>query len=340
MIYLLHGEEEFLRAEALARIKARQGDPEMAGLNTTWLDGRKISVADIQTACDALPFLSERRLIIVEGLLARLLSRRREGGDGDDEGMDESEPSALILQALSDYLGQVPETTDLVLVEPREISKAHPIYKKAMQIVQQGRAEIVACPPIKKEEELSHWIAERAKAKGARITFDAASELAAYTGSQLRLLDQELEKLITYALDRPITPQDVRLLVPATREANIFHMTEALSGGNGRVAVRTLRELLNDGQQPLGILGMIARQLRLLLQAKELTARGLSPLEVARELRLQGWQADRAVRQASRYTFPQLEKMHDRLLEADVAIKTGQMDDDMALEMLVIGLSR
>ncbi|MCC7355544.1 MAG: DNA polymerase III subunit delta [Anaerolineae bacterium] len=342
MIYLLHGEEEFLRAEALARIKAGLGDPEMASLNTLWLDGRKASMADVQTACDALPFLSERRLVVVEGLLARLLSRKREAGDEADgsQGEDEAKPAGPLLQGLTAYLERVPATTDLVLDEPQEISKAQPVFKTLMKLVQEGRAEVITCPPIKKQDELSGWIMDRAKAKGARLTFDAAEELAAFVGSQLRLLDQELDKLMAYAPDRTITPADVRLLVPATREANIFEMVEALGRGDGKLAVRTLRELLDDGQPPLGILGMVARQVRLLLQAKELTARGLPAPDVARALRLQGWQSDRIVRQAGRYTFPQLERMHDRLLETDVAIKTGQMDDDMAVEMLVISLSR
>jgi DNA polymerase-3 subunit delta len=342
MIYLLHGEEELLRSEALSRVKAGLGDPEMASLNTVWLDGRKASLSDIQTACDALPFLSERRLVVVEGLLARLLSRKREADDeanGSQEA-EEAKPGSSLLQALTAYLEQVPATTDLVLVEPQEISKAHPVYKTLMQWAQEGRAQVTACPPIKKQDELARWIMDRGKAKGARLTFDAAEELAAYVGSQLRLLDQELDKLMAYAPDRTITPSDVRLLVPATREANIFEMIEALGRGDGKSAVRFLRELLDDGQPPLGILGMVARQVRLLLQAKELTARGLSAPDIARELRLQGWQSDRIVRQASRYTFPRLERMHDRLLETDIAIKTGQMDDDLAVEMLVIGLSR
>jgi DNA polymerase III subunit delta len=344
MIYLLHGEEEFLRSEALTRIKTGLGDPEMASLNTMWLDGRKASMADIQAACDALPFLTERRLVIVEGLLARLLSRKRESEPGaDDEGAPgggEARTAGSLLHALTGYLEQVPATTDLVLDEPQEISKAHPVFKIIMKLAQEGRAQATACPPVKKQDELAGWIMERGKAKGARLTFDAAEELAAFVGSQLRLLDQELDKLMAYAPDRTITPADVRLLVPATREASIFEMIEALGRGDGKLAVRTLRELLDDGQPALGILGMVARQIRLLLQTKELTARGLPAADIARELRLQGWQSDRLVRQAGRYTFPQLEKMHDRLLETDVAIKTGQMEDDMALEMLVIGLSR
>jgi DNA polymerase-3 subunit delta len=339
MIYLLHGEEEFLRAEALLRLKAELGDPEMAGLNTVWLDGRKVSLADVQMACDAPPFLAERRLVVVEGFLARLLGRRREAaGAEEDEG--ETGPAGPTLRALSDYLEQVPPTTALVLWEPQEISPAHPIYKTLMRLAQEGRAQVIPCQPIKKEEELADWIMARARVKGARLTYDAAQELATYVGSQLRLLDQELDKLSVYAAGRPITPADVRLLVSATREANVFQMVDALGAGGGRQAVQILRDLLEDGQPPLAILGMLARQVRLLLFTKDLLARGLSSAEIARELHLQGWQADRLVRQANRYTFPQLERMHDRLLEADIAIKTGQMEDDVALEMLVVGWSR
>lgn len=338
MIYLVHGEEEFLRAEALSRIKASLGDPETTDLNTAWLDGRKATLADIQMACDALPFLSEKRLVVVEGLLGRLSGRPHEAEGG--EGEEEAGRTGSLLRSLTDYLEQVPQTTELVLLEPQEVSQAHPVHKALMRLAQEGRAKIIACQPIKKEEELADWIMARARAKGARLTYDAAQELATYVGSHLRLLDQELDKLSAYASGRPVTPADVHLLVPATREANVFQMVNALSEGNARLAVQVLRELLEDGEPPLIILGMLARQVRLLLLTKDFLARGLSPAEIARELRLQSWQADRLARQANRYTFPQLERMHDRLLEADVAIKTGQMEGDVALEMLVVGWGR
>lgn len=338
MITLLYGEDDFLQSKELTHLKTALGDREMADLNTTWLDGRRATVAEVQAACDALPFLTERRLVVVEGLLSRLRRRRKvkEKVESEEDGGGESGS----LQNLLDYVERVPETTDLVFIEPvkaKEINTTK-AFKHLAALAREGRARMAACTPPQ-QRELAQWIVERAKEKGARIAGDAAQELANAVGAHLRLLDQELEKLSTYALDRPITPQDVRLLVAATREANVFHMVEALGRGDRQVALKMLRELHADGEASLKILGMIARHFRQLLQAKDLTVQGLNAGEVARQMHLQNWQADRALRQARRFTIPQLEAVFDHMLETDVAIKTGRMADQLAMEMLVMTLT-
>jgi DNA polymerase-3 subunit delta len=330
MIILIHGDEEFLCAEALQKLKAALGPSEMADLNTTYLDGRKVTLGELQQACDTVPFLTPRRLVIVNSLLSRLV--------GSGEG-GRTAAQKRYLEGLVNYLDQVPETTDLAFVEPGTVKRAHPLFKRLQGLAKDNRARVALCGR-KKGNDLIAWIEARAQTKGGQITRDTTHELRRTVGDNLRLLDQELEKLVAYtAGKRAIRPGDVRLLVPEARQANIFHMVDALGQGNGQRAMALLHHLLDDGAAPLYLLAMIVRQYRLLLQVKDMVGQGSRSAAIARELKLRDFVVDKMVRQARRYSLPQLEAIYQRLLETDLAIKTGGLEPIMALDILVAELS-
>jgi DNA polymerase-3 subunit delta len=157
----------------------------------------------------------------------------------------------------------------------------------------------------------------------------------------LRLLDQELSKLLTYSANaRAISAADVKLLVSGARERSVFEMVEALAGGNHKQAVALLQSLLDAGEQPLGILGMIAWQYRLLLQVKEQMSQGQSQEAAGAALGQKPFTMKKAWPQAQRLSLATLEWVMERLLDADIAIKTGQMEDRLALTVLISELSQ
>ncbi|MBC7251401.1 MAG: DNA polymerase III subunit delta [Anaerolineae bacterium] len=324
MFYLFHGEDEFSRAEAVSSLKQRMGDdPTMADLNTVVLDGRRITMSELQHACDTIPFMADQRLVIVEGWLEALAS----------QGKSKAEET---LQELTAYLPHLPPTTRLVFVENRRIERHHPVHKLATSL-DCGYVKEFA-PPQK--DSLHRWISKRAEKHGGKITPQAARELAAFVGDDLRLLDQEIAKLVAYAGgERPINLEDVHLLVSYAQEANIFHMVDALGRRDGRTAMRLLHQLLGT-QKPLSILGMIVRQFRILVQVKELGEEGLGSREIASRLKLHHFVVEKGLRQARNFSMAQLERVYDKLVETDVAIKTGQLDAVLALDLLVAGLSR
>ncbi|MCD6554527.1 MAG: DNA polymerase III subunit delta [Anaerolineae bacterium] len=324
MFYLFHGEDEFSRAEAVQNLKQRMdGDPAMVDLNTAILDGRKITLGELRHACDTIPFLADRRLVIVEGLLGALSGQ-------------EKRRSKEILDELVAYLPHLPPTTRLILVENRRISQKHPVYQLALAEECGHVQEFV--PP--RQNALPRWITKRAERHGGQITPPAAGELAAFVGNDLRLLDQELAKLVAYTGgERPISVDDVHLLVSYAQEANVFHMVDALGRRDGRTAMRLLHQLL-DKQKPLALLGMIVRQFRILVQVKELSERGLGQREITDKLKLHSFVVEKGLRQARNFSMAQLEKVYDQLVETDVAIKTGRLDPVLALDLLVAGLSR
>jgi DNA polymerase-3 subunit delta len=376
MITLIHGPAELLRAEAVAQIRAQiASDPTLAELNTVVLDGRSANLADIQFACESLPFLAERRLVVVEGLLRRAAAAKARatagakagaktgakagakggagGGEvvgkgltdptdraGGDEGSAEPPQQTTILA----YLAQIPETTELVLVEDDIVASA-PVLRRLAELQRERKATIVACVPPRKND-LPNWIRERARLKHVNLEPAAVADLVEFVGDDLRQVDQELIKLGDYVAGRSshgqpaaVTRADVRRLVPATRAANVFDLVEALGSGNLPVAGRLLQHALDvDGEQPLRLLALISRQYRLLMIAKELQTRGTPPAEMARDLGVPDWTVPKLLAQAGHHSYQRLEQALERILAADEAIKTGKLTDREAMDVLLAEL--
>jgi DNA polymerase-3 subunit delta len=325
--YVFHGADEFTRAETLADFQRRLGPPDTVDLNTTRLEGATLTLAELRHACDAIPFLAEKRLVVVTGLLTRLTARK-------DRELSATQKE--VLAALADYLPGLPPTTRLVFVEDRPLPAAHPILQLAER---EGWGYVKQFDPPR-ARDVPRWIEKRARQHAGQIEPQAAAHLAAVVGTDLRLLDQEIAKLVTYAAaERPITAADVDQVVPYAQAAVVFDLVDALGRRDGRTAAQTLHRLLDAGEHPLGLLGMIARQFRLLIQAKELKDEGATPRDVAQALRLHPFPARKLYHQATHFTAAQLEAVHRHLLDADVAIKSGQLEAEVALDLLVAGLA-
>ncbi len=336
MWYLFHGPNTLARDEEIARMKAKLGEPEMASLNTTVIE-RGAPLRDLIAACDTMPFLTDKRLVIAYGWLAGLGASKAKAKPGEGAGP---------LQALLGYLPAMPETTRLVFAEDATLDDAHPLVKLAADKTGGGivkRYELPADP--------AQWIIERAKAKGGDISAQAAQLLSikinrgnandrdhfeSDSRAYLLKLDNELDKLVSYALGRRIESQDVALLVQDEDVADIFKFVDAMGARDAEAAYRAMRGLLARGESPLVVLAHIARQTRLLIQAKENA--DLSPEQLARVVGAHPFVAKKASQQAGRFSLSELEQAHAALLEADLAIKTGRMDDVTALDMLVATL--
>ena len=334
MFYVLHGEDEFSRFEALEKIRTRLGDPAMVSLNTTRLDGSKTTMAELRHACDTIPFMTKRRIVIVEDLLNRL----GPGAKPHREGKSPSGRDEPFVQALLEYLPNLPESTSLVFLESQSLEPKNPFVTLARKDKDRGYAREY---PAIAGDRLIAWVERRVRNKRARIEPDAASELATYVSSGLRGMDQELEKLATYVgADGTITLKDVRLLVSPARQASIFHMVDSLGERRARRALELLHRLLDYREPPLRILAMITRQFRMLMQWRQLREEGHSAPEIQEIAGIRPrFVADKVARQARNFSLPQLKAVYRRLLEVDQQIKTGRIDAVLALDLLVVEVS-
>lgn len=316
--YVFYGEDEFTRSETVADLRRRMG--ELGELNTVSLDGRSVSLDELRRACETVPFLADRRLVIVTGLLNRLAR-------GKERGLQEG--LLHLLQAL-------PDTTRLVFVEDGDLPEDHPVLKFAA-----GRKDGVVrrfVPPSL--EALPGWIQQRARRHGGEVEREAANRLAQIIGpGDLRLLDQEIVKLVTYAgPGRAVTADDVAQLVPYVQQAVVFDLVDALGRREGRQAALLLHRLLDAGENPMGILAMVVRQFRLIILAKDLSGRGENAESIARLLGIHSFVAKKVLAQSRYFSSAQLEQVYRYFLDLDLAIKSGDLTPEAALDLLVAGL--
>lgn len=334
-VYVLYGEDAFGRDEAVQTLKERMRALPAGDHNLTELySGPETNVAGLKMAADTVPFLAERRMVIVHGLLAKLAGRggggqrrsaRTRGKSAESSGADE-------FQALLDYLPELPQTTSLVLVEDGRINP-----DPLAAAIPRGRSAIREYPRV---VDVAGWVRNRAKLVGADLDEGAVRELAALGGTDLRRLDSELRKLADYAAGRSVTRTDVRQLVVA-RDVAIWSLLDGLAERRVDKALTALHALYNQGEPPEALLGRdIAPHYRRLMLARELslasreeraqvdvTALGLNPATVPR------W-----MDQASAFDRAELERALEVLLELDRHIKLGETEPEPSLEVAVVEL--
>lgn len=314
MFYIFHGDDQHAQREQLAELQRTLGDPAMLDLNTSRFQGHGLHLAELQHACDSIPFLADKRLVIVSNLLS-----------GNPPFLDD----------LVRYLPNLPETARLFFLESKSLPKSHPVIKLA----EQSDHGFVKAFSRKQGQELEQWVRQRVKKVGGTISPAAVHLLTANAGNDLALLDNEIEKLVLYKSPGTIEPADVQLLCPYIAEANIFDLVDAVGNRQGRQSARLLHEKLAEGNEPFQLFAMIIRQFRLLIQVKELAEEGLRPPEISQTLNLHAFVAGKLFQQCQNYSMIQLEQIYAHLLETDVAAKTGQMDLVTSLDLLVAGLA-
>jgi DNA polymerase-3 subunit delta len=353
MFYLLHGADEFSAHESLSRLRA---SPNF-GYNQDVFSGAETSLETILATCDTLPFLSEQRLVVVEGLPRRKRAAKDGGDAGTDEGVSSSTmretesaagPSAgastkskrsksaaanprAFAEGLAAYVERLPETTVLVVLVDEALEATHPLVTAARQ---HGRVHTFAPP---RGPQLEDWLDRRAKSLGVALAPDAASLLVTEVGETTRLLAGELEKLRTYVGEGgTIRVEDVRALSPATRQSQVFDLTDSLARRDNKTALVLLHELLASGESPLGIVALTAFTTRSLLQVKALAERGMRSAQIVQTAGMAPFVVEKSLAAARRFSFAQLEAAHRALLEIDTALKSSRMTPELALDLLVV----
>ncbi len=322
MIYLFYGDDDFTMVETLSLLKEGVGPEDLRDVNISELDGAGLTLDLLRGTADTVPFLAEKRLVIVKGLLSKF-ERKRRGQSGDDE-----RPSADEWAALDEYLPALAPTTELVFVDGK-LAVSNPILK---MIKPHAEVRTFGLP---RPNDLRAWIRQRAESLAMQIEPRAIDTLAETIGNDLRVVANELEKLALYRSGETVRHEDVEEMVSYTREANIFAAVDAMLEGRPNVAIRLVHQLLTAGAPVQYLLVMMARQVRLLLLAKEIKAARVPPAEHGARLGLSGYPLRKTMQQESRFSHDRLVEIHRKLLEADLATKSLLIDEEIILDTLI-----
>lgn len=333
MLYLLFGEEDRLVQEELERLQAGLGPADLISLNRMQLEAAQLNFAELQAYCSTVAFLAPARLIIVNGLLTRFERGEREGGVSRARGRGNAARAAFEeWQRLDELVPTMPETTHLVLLDGK-IDPRNPL----LQLLR-PHAQVRQFPKLRGSAK-EQWVRQRAKSLEATFAPGALQLLLQVAGDNLWSLSNELEKLALYAQGGHIKKEDVTALVPEAREATVFQLVDMVAEGEVRQAQRSLFFLSQDGAAPPYLLFMLARQFRLLLLAKALQAQGVKGAPLQAQLGIpSGYVFQKVMTQERRYDVGTLKRIMQRLLEADVALKTGTQKGEIVLELLVVDL--
>jgi DNA polymerase-3 subunit delta len=346
MFYILHGADSFSRHEAVTALRAGLDTDGMLATNTTVLEARRLELPDLTMVCDALPFLGSNRLVHVIGLLARAEGERAPSGRRSGRGSRATtaaadEPPAGWL-ALAEYVDRMPPSTTLLL-EDGDIRSSNALLAALTPKAKVRKFEQITT------RSLTSWIGERARRRGVLFDGAALRLLAESVPTDLAedrqwhalwTLTAEIEKLSLYASAERISESDVRHLVPAALESQIYRLTDAVAERRGDDALRVLEELLASGRPAPVLLAAIAGRYRQLLLLRELLDARVPPGEIMDRLSLRNELQYRRLRDQAAHASPaRLEAAYQRILHADRAVKQGRLDDGTALEVLVAELT-
>lgn len=321
-IYLLYGTEDYLKRQYRDKLKAALTsageDSAMGGMlgggsdmNFNRFEGKDINPKEVIDLAETLPFFSERRVILIE-----------------NSGFFKN-----ACEELADYLGGVAPSTYFLFVE-EEVDKRSRMYKT---VKNQGKIVEFA---TQNEELITRWILSRLKKEGKNITGSVLQLFLGKTGTDMGNIDRELEKLICYTMGKDvIEAEDVEAIATEQTSNRIFEMVNAIAEHNQRKALDLYYDLLTLKEPPMRIMYLITRQFQILFHLRDMAGKGFDNQTMAQKAGIPPFAVKRNLAQAKGFTAAQVRQALNDGAEFEEAVKTGRMNDQMAVELFIMKYS-
>ena len=310
-IYLLYGEEAYLVRQYRDRLRDSlcvEGDT----MNTSVFSGKDIRSASLIDLSETMPFFAERRVIFVE-----------------NSGFFKKSP-----EDLAAYLGELPETTYFIFVE-EEVDKRGKMYKQVKKF-----GSVVE---FKRQTDavLMQWILGKLKKENKRITRPVMELFLDKTGTDMELITQDLEKLLCYTMEKDvIEAADVEAICANQINGKIFDMVDAIGRKEQKKALDLYYDLLMLKEPAMRILYLVTRHFQILMQLRDMTGKGFDNKQMAAKAGVPEFAVRKYLGQAKSFSLAQLEEIVRASVQTDENIKTGQMADQLAVELLIISTTQ
>lgn len=309
-VYLLYGEEEYLKKQYRDRLKnAIAGDDTM---NYSYYDSDNASVKDIIDVCETLPFFAQKRLVIMEntGFLK----------SSNDE--------------LADYIKHIPDYLVIVMVE-KDVDKRNKVYKAVDSVgyVCEMKPQTTAT--------LEKWIAGLLAKDNLKISREACDLILDKTGAGMDYIRQEIEKLVSYCQGRDVvTVEDVEKVCATQTTSHIFDMISAIANKKQQQALDLYYDLLELKEPPMRILYLIVRQFNGILQVKDLMSKGISGKEIGSKIGAAPFVVGKYQAQAKYFEMNTLLDALNECAKTEEAVKQGRLNDRLGVELIIIKYSK
>ncbi len=310
-IYLLYGEERYLVKQYKQKLR-RALLPEDDTMNFSGFEGDDVNVKEIIDLSETLPFFAERRVILIEN--SKLFKKNGE--------------------ELAEYLETLPESSYFLFVE-EEVDKRSALFKV---VSKKGSAVEFS---TQTDETLMKWVGARIGREGKNITQAAYQSFIAKTGTDMENIEKELEKLLCYTLEKSvIEPEDVEAVTTEQISNKVFEMVDAIAGHQQKKALDLYYDLLALREAPMRILFLITRQFQILLVVKLMSQQGFGNKDIATKAGCPEWAVRKYLSQAKAFSGDRIKKALEDGVAYEEAVKTGRMNDQMAVELFIVEYSR
>ncbi len=308
MIIFLYGEDSYQSRQKLNEIISQYKKVRKSALNLIYTDASQTEFADFYNNFKISPMFAEKKLVVVKNLFSN----------------KEFQENFL------EEVKNVESFKDVVVVYEHEaVDQRTKLFKVLTKECKSQ--EFKALDGAK----LKMWAQKEFQQHGAKINMDALDLLINYTGNDLWRLSSEIKKLVDFRSGVVIKKDDIALQVKPNIESEIFKTIDAIAQKNKRQALAFLQKHLDAGDSPLYILSMVAFQFKNLLIVKELAQRGLMYASIVKKSGLHPFVVKKTYFMCSQFPFEELKKIYFKIFQADLAIKTGRIEPETALELLI-----
>lgn len=303
MIYFLYGQDNYRSKEKLNEIVAGYKQVHKSGLNLVYFDPsnplRAGAYEDFQNIFKIAGMFAEKKLVVLKNLFL----------------------AKEFQENLLENLKELESQKDIIIIfEEDKVDSRLKIFKDLKKFAKCQEFELLDFANTKK------WLAIELQKNNAKMDLMAENLLLSFVGNDLWRLRNEVIKLSSYKVNKVINADDVKLLVKPKIDSDIFKTVEALASKNKKLALGLLQKHIENGDHPLYLLSMIAYQFRNLLIIKQArgTKTGLHPFVVQKTMPL-----------CAKFSLEDLKKIYWKIFEMDTDIKTGKIDPELAIDMLV-----
>ncbi|MEW6552932.1 MAG: DNA polymerase III subunit delta [Actinomycetota bacterium] len=312
---LIYGNQRLLVEDELKKYLDRIVQQEEEGFNLDIFTAGSDPLDDALQAAETLPFGSDKRYVVVK---------------------DAERLSAAEVKRLAGYLEDPAESAVVILaaVDLKSTSSLVKAVEKA------GRVREVS----KRRDQIPGWIRSRFKQRGLQVSGKALAYLQEALGDDLMAIEGAVEKVSLYHEgEEAVELDDVVALVTPSAEKSIFELVDRVALGDADQALKLLRRLLQQGERATYILSALSRRFRMLILFRALHEEGRQDRDIVDYLKLpqnQAWMVGKRLRpQAARWREEELRKALALLVRVEAGIKTGELEEEFAVELAVSGLS-
>jgi len=308
-VYLLYGDEDYLVSQYRNRLfSAAAGDDTM---NTLSLSGKDLELPKLRDFTDTLPFFADRRVLLLQD--TGLFKQASEGFD--------------------QWIENLPDTACVIFSE-KEVDKRTRLYKAVQK---KGYIAELNHPD---ERMISDWILKKIGAAKLSITRDAFRRFFEICDPSMQMMENELQKLLDFCAEKgSITAEDVDLVVTRSLQNRVFDLISRVSSGHRVESLDIYYDLLALKESPMRILYLIVRQLNQMMVLKAMQREGRSRDQMAAALKLRPFIAGKILEEASRFPAERLSEYLREALNLELAVKSGDLQENMSVEMLIFRMT-